>query len=70
MLELTASWSNYRGQQITEDRVRVWLGQFNDAQEQRLAFTILKKLRFYSNSLVREKLRELDNVVGRKIVPY
>ena len=67
LLALTSSWSHYRGQHITDDRVRAWLAQFSGAQEQRLAFTILQKLKCYSNGLVREKLRELDAVVGRKI---
>jgi hypothetical protein len=44
------------------------LNQFNGANEQRLAFTILRHLKFYSNALVREKLRELDSVVNRRIV--
>ena len=67
LLALTAAWSHYRGQRITDDRVRVWLAQFSGAWEQRLAFTILQKLKFYSNGLVRERLCELDAVVGRKI---
>src|SRR5690606_3603462 len=68
LVDLTASWTTYRGQQVTAERVRAWLNQFNCANEQRLAFTILRSVKFYSNALVREKLRELDSVVNRHIV--
>jgi hypothetical protein len=58
VMELARSWGTYQGQPIGEDRVRAWLNQFGAVKNQRLMFNLLRSLRFYSQALVREKMRE------------
>ena len=62
---LLEGWGTYKGQAITEDRVRSWLRQFGATVNQRLAFTLLQGVKFYSTGLVREKLREAHSIVVR-----
>jgi hypothetical protein len=68
IVKLIDSWSTYRGQKITTDKVRAWLEQFPSIREQRLMFTVLKNLHFYSNSFVRSKMREIHDMVIRGLV--
>lgn len=65
IMELVQSWGAYKGQAITEDRVRSWLRQFGSKVDQRLAFTLLQGISFYSPALVREKLKEAHGIVLR-----
>jgi hypothetical protein len=57
----------YKGKQVGEDRVRAWLNQFGEATDQRIMFTLLENLRFYSSTNVRAKLREAHGIVIREI---
>ena len=63
ILGVVNRWGIYRGQRITSDHVRLWLEQFGKPSKQRLMFAILQHLHFYSNSAIRNKLKELDTVV-------
>ena len=65
IVSLIATWGSYKGQALTEDRIRSWLRQFGSKVDQRLAFTLLQGLTFYSNARVREKLREAHGIVLR-----
>lgn len=65
---LARKWGNYKGQTMTEDKVRSWLEQFGDIKDQRVIFKILNNLRYYSDSFVREKMAEVDGIVRRNIV--
>jgi hypothetical protein len=67
IVELVDKWPPYQGQPITEDRVRAWLAQFGGVRKQRLMFTILQGLRFYSNKFVREKMREVHGIIRRDL---
>jgi len=60
-------WGLYRGQAIIGDRVRKWLGQFGDSSDQRLMFSILDKLRFYSSDVIRAKMRDAHGIVVRSL---
>jgi hypothetical protein len=68
VVTLVKSWPPYRGQVLTEDRVRVWLEQFGGHREQRVMFALLRRLRFYSNGVVRTKARDIESVVMRNRV--
>lgn len=70
IVALARIWGAYKGQEITEDRIRAWLEQFETVQEQRLMFSILANLNFYSNAVVRNKLVEVHNMVQRGLVRY
>jgi len=63
IVKLTATWKTYKGAEITTDKVRNWLEQFNDVHEKRLMFTILENIKFYNALEVREKLEELFSLV-------
>lgn len=65
IVPLVSRWGTYRGEKITEDRVRAWLAQFGDAGEQRLMFRILENLKFYNFSQIRDKMREAHDIVTR-----
>ena len=58
IVKLVGAWPPYRGQIITEDKIRAWLAQFGGVKEQRSMFTLLKHVRFYSNGFVRSKMAE------------
>lgn len=65
LVELVESWGLYKGQQITEDKVRVWLEQFGKPRQQRMMFKVLQGLRFYTSAAIREKMKEIDSFVRR-----
>ncbi len=64
---LARTWGNYRGRQITDLNLRAWLDQFDTTEERRIVFELLKNLRFYSGSRIREKLREGHAFVRREL---
>ncbi|MDD3473369.1 MAG: AAA family ATPase [Syntrophaceae bacterium] len=68
IVDLVSKWGQYRGQAITEDKIRSWLEQFGDLKDQRAMFKILKGLRYYSNFFVREKMKEVDGIVRRNVI--
>lgn len=65
MTALLDAWPLYRGREVSESRVREWLVQFGGPLEQRAMFTLLRGVRFYSDAMVREKLREAHSHVVR-----
>ena len=70
---LVDGWGSYRGKQVTDVTLKSWLDQFETAEEQRVIFELLKKLRFYSGGLIREKLRSghsfvLSELAARGVV--
>ena len=64
---LVDSWGNYRGRQVTDVTLKSWLAQFETSEERRVVFELLKKLRFYSGGLIREKLRNGHQFVLREL---
>ena len=64
---LVEGWGNYRGRQITDLKVRIWLDQFETEEHRRIVFKLLQKLRFYSGGLIREKLRDGHGFVLREL---
>jgi len=68
IVRLVNNWGTYKGQPVTEDKVRAWLGQFDNVVEQRLMFSVLKNLRFYTNAFVRQKMREIHSTVTKGLV--
>lgn len=68
IMELVQLWPAYRGREITAENVRGWLEQVGSFREQRLLFTILKSLRFVTESDIREKLRLAHEAI-RKVTP-
>lgn len=67
LLAIASNWPQYRGRDITVDHLRDWLNQFDGFQEQRLMYQLLEGVKFYSYSLLRDKMTELFQVV-QKIV--
>ena len=65
---LVQNWGLYRGQTITSTKVQAWLDQFPDRHEQRMMFTLLQGLRFYSSSAIRAKLNEAHDIVRRGLI--
>lgn len=70
IIELTERWPHYKGQKISNDKVRSWLNQFGNNTKQRLMFKILQSINFYSFGRVREKLRQSHEIVRRGITVY
>jgi hypothetical protein len=64
---LAESWGSYRGMPVTDIQIRTWLEQFDGMEEQRLMFELLEGVRFYSGSLLREKLRGGHGFVTREL---
>jgi len=67
VVDLVNRWGIYKGQKITEDKVRAWLEQFPVIKEQRVMFNMLKGLHYYSNEYVRSKMEEVQGIVTRGI---
>jgi hypothetical protein len=63
IVRLIDRWGTYRGQAVTTDLVRRWLGQFGEPQHQRVALRLLQRLRFYGAPAVREKLGQAGEIV-------
>ena len=63
-------WGMYKGQAITEDKVRAWLEQFGGFREQRTMFTLLSELRFYSHMFIRRKMAEIHDAVKRGTIHH
>lgn len=70
IVKLLKTWGNYKGQIITEDRVRTWLKQFGENINQRLMFVVLQNLNFYTSGLIREKIKEAHGIVKRGLTRY
>jgi len=70
LINLVNRWGIYKGREITTDKIRSWLNQFGSNKEQRLVFKILENLKFYSQSLIRQKMSEAKEIVFRKLVRY
>lgn len=68
--KLAEKWPLYKGQKITDDKVRCWLNQFGSNSNQRLMFKILQSINYYSSGRVREKLRQAHDIVRRGIAVY
>jgi hypothetical protein len=68
LMVLVERWGTYRSETITETRIQAWLHQFGNNQNQRLMFYLLQSLRFYSETLVREKLRVAMQYIKRKTI--
>ena len=68
VLTLTQKWKTYKGQAMTEDKVRAWLEQFGGPKEQRCMLKILEGLRFYGTDVIRFKMAEAHTIVRRDIV--
>jgi hypothetical protein len=47
--ELRDSWPLYQSRRVEAEDIRAWLDQFAGARNQRLAFTVLRAVRFISN---------------------
>jgi hypothetical protein len=66
--QLVSSWGNYNGKRVTEDIVRAWLQQFGDVKNQRVMFSLLKHLKFYSSDTVRSKMKEAYGIIERNVI--
>lgn len=65
--ELIKNWGTYKGDKVNEDSVRSWLSQFGDNTNQRLAFNILKGMKFYNYSFIRESLESAFISIKKEI---
>ena len=63
--DLVKNWGQYRGQSISEDKVRGWLNQFTNMREQRWMMNILRGVHYYSNAFIRGKMAEVHDIVVR-----
>lgn len=66
--DLVASWGHYNPRAVGEEGVRRWLTQFGSNQDQRLMFSLLKGVKFYSEQLVREKMNSAMSEIRKKTV--
>lgn len=64
---LISSWGSYNGIRINEENLRTWLQQFGDVKNQRVMFSLLKQLKFYSADTIRIKMKEAYGIIERSI---
>jgi len=70
IVNLSKKWGVYKGQSITEDKVRAWLEQFGNNNNQRLMFRILQNVSFYTADNIRSKMKEAHGIVIRGMMRY
>lgn len=70
LVNLVEKWGIFVGKNITTEHVRAWLDQFGLNKDKRLMFQLLRATRFYSEVMVREKLRDVMGVVRRGTVEF
>ena len=68
VVSLAERWPTYRGRQIGTDEIKMWLNQVDSQKDQRLLFELLKRVHFYSESLIRERLRSAHAMI-RQVLP-
>ncbi len=68
LIILCSSWSPYKGRRVGPEEVRAWIEQFGDNTEQRAMFTLLQKVRFYSEDEVRSRMKEAHGIVTRGLI--
>jgi hypothetical protein len=68
LVALTKDWVPYRGQEITTDKIRIWLEQFGENKNQRLMFKILQNIHFYTDFEIKTKMSQLFNLVKKSFV--
>ncbi|EIH7011731.1 ATP-binding protein, partial [Escherichia coli] len=66
--QLIEDWPLYRAQKIDGERVRAWLDQIPDILSQRLAFKLLKNLRFIRPVEIDEYLKDAHTKLVKKVV--
>ena len=62
--DLVRDWPPYQSRYVSESDVREWLKQFGQNADQRLMFRLLAATRFYSQRIIRERLRQLHSSVS------
>jgi len=65
---LVQKWGVYGSSQVSDEQVRAWLSQFESNKDQRVMFRLLTSLRFYSEPMVREKLRSAMDFIRKETV--
>jgi len=72
IVDLISQWGSkqYKGQGISEDKVRAWLDQFEGVKAQRAMFSILKNLKYYSDGTIRSALKGIDGTIKRSLPQY
>jgi len=68
ILALAGRFGPYKSKRISEDNIRAWLNQFPDNRSQRLMAMLLKGVRYYSQGLVRAKMKEANGIVKRNLI--
>jgi len=68
IVALKSKFGMYKGQSVSEDKIRCWLDQFHNPKEQRLMFRILDSCIFYSAASCRSKLLEAHSIVKSRVV--
>lgn len=69
VVALSRSWPTYRGKTITTDEIRAWYQQVPEFKHQRILFEVLKKVKFFSEAHIRERLRTAHTFVRNSIPP-
>jgi len=69
ILGVTKKWGQYKGRDVGSEQIRAWLNQFGPAPAQRLMFKVINSLRFYTETEIRSRLRDLHALVDEGLVP-
>ena len=66
--QISNKWGLYRGAKISPAHICTWLEQFDNNIEKRLMFKLLQNVRFYNESIIRDKLSSIHDHVRRGLV--
>jgi hypothetical protein len=69
IVNLARSWTTYRGRAIGTEDIRAWFQQVPEIKSQRILFEILKKVKMYSETHIRERLESAHSIVRTAIPP-
>lgn len=70
IVDLVKSWPTYRGRHVTSEDVRVWLKQVDSVKDQRILFEIIKRVRFFSETRIREHLNSAFSFLVPVLAEY
>jgi AAA+ ATPase superfamily predicted ATPase len=70
IVTLASNWPTFRGKKIGTDEIRAWLEQVTSQKDQRLLFTLLQKLRVFSDIEAREKLKVAFSFLRPKLPEF
>lgn len=70
VVSLADRWPTYRGKHVGTDEIRAWYQQVESPRDQRLLFELLNRVRVFSESHVRERLKNAHSILRSSLPEF